>query len=730
MSVTLRVGDGDTVDAEDGAVHMDESTMEQLGVASGDAVEVRGSSATVARVGSTFKRDGGGSADDLDRVFVGDDIRSNANLASGDEVTIEGVTPTTAEGVVLAPTRSVSLQGGGDAVQRVLRGRPLREGDAVRVGLFGGKMSVTFEVRETTPSGAVVVGDGTTVELLEGPDAAVGDRQKLPDVDFDGVGGLDETVLEVRQLVEAPLNRPELFDRLQGHSPNGVLLYGPSGAGKTRIVGALANAVDAHVIAVTDPSTLAEYGDGDLSLEDIVEVAAERAPTLVVLDNLDALAPPREDATGRQGRAVSKLISTMDRLAEHDDIVVVGTTNRLSDIESSLRRGGRFDREVEIGVPDRRGRYEILGIHAEGLPVSEDVDVARIAARTHGFVGADIESLITEAVRNAVDRIPPQVTLGDDPVPDDLLERVVVTAADFEAAIDEANPSAMRDVQVERPDVRFADIGGLEDAKHELLRAVEWPLRYPDLFEKVGIETPKGLLLYGPPGTGKTMLVKAVANASDANFLSVNGPELLNRYVGESERGVREVFETARQNAPTIVFFDEVDAIASERGDGDNSVIERVVSQLLTELDGVQGRQDVVVVGATNRPDMVDTALLRPGRFEKLVEVPIPDATAREAVFEVHTRDVPLGDIDPAGLAADTEGYTGSDIEAVVREATMMAMEDTLRANEDVDPGSMDPDAVTVDHEHFERALETVGPSVDEEMRATYEAIDPDVHGG
>ena len=730
MSVTLRVGDGDTLDPEDGAVHMDESTMEKLGVDPGDAVELRGSGSTVAQVGSAFKVDGDGSADDLDRVYVSDDVRSNANVGSGDEVTLKGVTPTTAERVVLAPTRSVSLEGGADAVRSVLRDRPLREGDTVRVQLFGGSMRVVFEVRETTPSGAVVVGDDTEVELLEGPDAAIGDLRKLPDVDFSEIGGLDETVLEVRQLVEAPLNRPELFDRLQGHSPNGVLLYGPSGAGKSRIAGALANAVDAHAIAVTDPGTLSEYGDGDLSLDDVVEVAVERAPTLVIFDDLDALAPPREDATGRQSRAVSKLISTMDRLAEHDDVVVLGTTNRLDDIEPSLRRGGRFDREVEIGVPDRRGRYEILGIHAQGLPVSEDVDVTSIAARTHGFVGADIESLITEAVRNAVDRIPPQVTLGDDPIPDDLLERVVVTGADFEAAIEDANPSAMRDVQVERPDVRFADIGGLEDAKHELLRAVEWPLRYPDLFEKVGIETPKGLLLYGPPGTGKTMLVKAVANASDANFLSINGPELLNRYVGESERGVREVFETARQNAPTIVFFDEVDAIASERGDGDNSVIERVVSQLLTELDGVRGRQDVVVVGATNRPDMVDPALLRPGRFEKLVEVPIPDATAREEVFEVHTRGVPLGDVDPADLAAETEGYTGSDIEAMVREATMMAMEDTLRENDDVDPESMDPSAVTVDRKHFKEALAAVGPSVDEEMRAAYEEIDPDVRGG
>jgi len=729
MSVTLRVGDGDTLDPENGAVHMDEATMEELGVDPGDAVELRGSGATVARVGSAFKVDGDGSADELDRAYVSDDVRSNARVGSGDEVTVDRVTPTTADRVVLAPTRSVSLQGGGDAVRSVLGGRPLREGDAVRVQLFGGKMRVTFEVRETTPSGAVVVGDDTEVELLEGPDATVGDLRKLPDVEFSEVGGLDETLLEIRQLVEAPLNRPELFDRLQGHSPDGVLLYGPSGGGKSRIAGALANAVDAHVIAVTEPGTLTEYGDGDLSLDEVVEVAVERAPTLVILDDLDALAPPREDATGRQSRAVSKLVSTMDRLADHDDVVVLGTTNRLDDVEDSLRRGGRFDREVEVGVPDRRGRYEILGIHAQGLPVSEDVDVTSIAARTHGFVGADIESLITEAVRNAVDRIPPQVTLGDDPIPEDLLERVVVTGADFETALESANPSAMRDVQVERPDVRFADIGGLEDAKHELLRAVEWPLRYPDLFEKVGIETPKGLLLYGPPGTGKTMLVKAVANASDANFLSVNGPELLNRYVGESERGVREVFETARQNAPTIVFFDEVDAIAAERGDGDNSVIERVVSQLLTELDGIEGRQDVVVVGATNRPDMVDTALLRPGRFEKLVEVPVPDADAREAIFEVHTRGVPLGDVDLADLAAKTEGYTGSDIEAVVREATMMAMEDTLR-DDGVDPGSMDPGAVTVDGEQFTAALSNVGPSVDEAMRATYEAIDPDVRGG
>ena len=729
MSVTLRVGEGDALDTEDGAVHMDESTMAELGVDAGDAVELRGAGSTVARVGAAFRASGTGDGRDPGRVYLSDDVRSNADTGPGDEVTVDSVTPTTARRVVLAPTQSVSLQGGADAVRQMLADRPFREGDTVRVRLFGGSMRVVFDVRETTPSGAVVAGDDTEVELLESP-GADDDQAKLPDVRFADVGGLDDAVLEVRQLVEAPLNHPELYDRLQGHAPDGVLLHGPSGSGKTRIVGALANAVDAHVVAVTDPGTLSEYGDGDLSLEAVAETAIEQAPSLVVLDDVDALAPPREDASSRQSRAIARLVSVLDRLAEHDDVVVVGTTNRLDDVEDSLRRGGRFDREVEIGVPDRRGRYETLGIHAQGLPVSEDVDVGEIAARTHGFVGADLESLITEAVRNAVDRIPPQVTLGDEPIDDELLETVVVTGDDFEAAVEAANPSAMRDVQVERPDVRFADVGGLDDAKHELLRAVEWPLRYPELFENVGIETPKGLLLYGPPGTGKTMLVKAVANASDANFLSVNGPELLNRYVGESERGVREVFETARQNAPTIVFFDEVDAIASKRGDGDNGVVERVVSQLLTELDGVRGRQDVVVVGATNRPDIVDTALLRPGRFEKLVEVPVPGESAREEIFEVHTREVPLGDVDLAGLAARTEGYTGSDIEAVVREATMTAMEDRLRGNTDVDPDTMDPSSVAVEDGHFDAALSAVGPSVDEEMRAVYDEIEADLRGG
>ncbi len=730
MSVTLRVGDADTLSPEAGAAHLDDATMEELDVAVGDAVEVRGSATTVARVGAAFRADGDRDVEPVTRTYLGEDVRANADASDGDEVTLSAVTPTTADSVVLAPTRSVSLQGGADAVRTVLDGRPLQTGDTLSVQLFGGSMRVAFDVRETSPGGAVVVGEDTAVELLDGPDAEVGDRAMLPDVTFDEVGGLHDTLLEVRQLVEAPLNRPELFDRLQGHAPSGVLLYGPPGSGKSRIAGALANAVDAHVVAVTDLGTLAEYGDGDLSLEDIADIAVERAPTLVVLDDLDALAPPREDATGRESRTVSRLLSTLDRLADHDDVIVLGTTNRLDDVEGSLRRGGRFDREVEVGVPDERGRYEILGIHAQGLPVSQDVDVNRIAARTHGFVGADLASLVTEAVRNAVDRIPPKVTLGDDPIPEELLEKVVVSAADFDAAIESANPSAMRDVAVERPDVRFEDIGGLETAKHELLRAIEWPLRYPDLFEDVGIETPKGLLLYGPPGTGKTMLVKAAANASDANFLSVNGPELLNRYVGESERGVREVFETARQNAPTIVFFDEVDAIASERGGGDNSAIERVVSQLLTELDGIRGRQDVVVVGATNRPDMVDAALLRPGRFEKLVAVQVPDRDAREEIFAVHTRDVPLGDVDLDGLADRTEGYTGSDIEAVVREATMLAMEDTLRASENPDPDAVDASTVSVDREHFAAALDAVGPSVDEGMRETYDEIAADVDGG
>jgi transitional endoplasmic reticulum ATPase len=529
-------------------------------------------------------------------------------------------------------------------------------------------------------------------------------------------------------MIELPMRHPELFQQLGIEPPKGVLLHGPPGTGKTLMAKAVANEIDAYFTNISGPEIMSKYyGESEEQLREVFEEAEENEPAIVFIDEIDSIAPKRGETSGDvERRVVAQLLSLMDGLESRGQVVVIGATNRLDALDPALRRGGRFDREIEIGVPDKDGRKEILQVHTRGMPLNEDIDLDEYAESTHGFVGADLESLAKESAMNALRRIRPELDLESDEIDAEVLERLEVTETDFKDAMKGIEPSALREVFVEVPDVTWNDVGGLEDTKKRLRETIQWPLEYPEVFETMDMESPKGVLMYGPPGTGKTLLAKAVANEAQSNFISVKGPELLNKYVGESEKGVREVFSKARENAPTVIFFDEIDSIAGERGQnmGDSGVGERVVSQLLTELDGIEDLEDVVVIATSNRPDLIDSALLRPGRLDRHVHVPVPDEEARRAILEVHTRDKPLADdVDLDKLARKTEGYVGADIEALAREASMAASREFINS---VSPEEMAESLgnVRVAMDHFEHALDEINPSVTDETRERYEEIE------
>ncbi|MGZ7049728.1 MAG: CDC48 family AAA ATPase, partial [Methanobacterium sp.] len=520
------------------------------------------------------------------------------------------------------------------------------------------------------------------------------------DVTYEDIGGLKEEVKKVREMIEIPLKRPELFERLGISPPKGVLMHGPPGTGKTLLAKAVANESDSYFITINGPEIMSKYvGGSEERLREIFEEAEENAPSIVFIDEIDAIAPKREEVTGEvERRTVAQLLTLMDGLKARGQVMVIGATNRVDALDPAIRRPGRLDREIEIGVPDKDGRKEVLQIHTRGMPMEEDVDLDEISEVTYGFVGADLESLAKEAAMRVLRRILPEIKSDEEEIPKEVLQKIIVKKSDFKEALKEIQPSALREVLVQVPDIKWGDIGGLENAKQELQEAVEWPLKYPENFEKFGVRPPKGVLIYGPPGTGKTLLAKAVANESDSNFIAVKGPELLSKWVGESEKGVREIFRKARQTAPTVIFFDEIDSIASTRGGGatDSGVTQRVVNQLLTEIDGMEELQDVAVIAATNRVDILDPALIRAGRFDRHIKVEEPDADARLAIFKVHTKDMPLAaDVDLDYLAKNTEGYSGADIEAVCREAVML----TLRGN---------IDAVEVEMKNFKKAMKKV----------------------
>jgi transitional endoplasmic reticulum ATPase len=586
---------------------------------------------------------------------------------------------------------------------------PVAKGDIIVVPVLG--MGVELKVSSTNPSPIVMVTEGTVVEISTTPAKRI---EEVSGITYEDIGGLHEELQRIREMIELPLKHPELFRHLGIEPPKGVILYGPPGTGKTLIAKAIANETGAHFISINGPEIMSKfYGESEARLREVFQEAEQNAPSIVFIDELDAIAPKRGEVTGEvERRVVSQLLTLMDGLKSRGQVVVIGATNRIEAIDPALRRPGRFDREIRIGVPDRNGRREILLIHTRRMPLAEDVDLDELADITHGFVGADIAALVREAAMNALRRYLPEIDLEKEVIPAEVLEKIKVSREDFANALKTIQPSALREVVLEVPNVKWTDIGGLEAVKQELMEAVEWPLKYPEVFKRLGIRPPRGILLYGPPGTGKTLLAKAVATESQANFISVKGPEVLSKWVGESEKAVREIFRKARETAPCIIFFDELDSIAPRRGfHTDAGVTDRIVNQLLTEMDGIQSLKGVVVLGATNRPDILDPALLRPGRFDRVLYVPPPDKAARLAIFKIHTREMPLDeDVDLDILASVTEGYTGADIEAVVREAAMLAARENINAQK-------------VSMRHFEKALLKIKPSVGAEEKAEYDRI-------
>ncbi|ESP89084.1 CDC48 family AAA ATPase [Candidatus Halobonum tyrrellensis] len=712
---------------------IDRVAADELELSGGDYIRIAGDSTAIARVWPGYPED-----DNTGVVRIDGQLRQEAGVGIDDRVEIEAADVEPAERITIALPQQFGIRGNvGSIIRDKLSGQPVTQGQTIRfplgLGLMGGgSQAVPLKIASTAPSGTVVITDSTEVEISERPAEEITEGSatgaETPDVTYEDIGGLDRELEQVREMIELPMRHPELFKRLGIDPPKGVLLHGPPGTGKTLIAKAVANEIDAHFQTVSGPEIMSKYyGESEEQLREVFEDASENAPAIIFMDELDSIAPKREEAGGDvERRVVAQLLSLMDGLEERGEVVVIGATNRVDAIDPALRRGGRFDREIEIGVPDRDGRKEILQVHTRNMPLTDDVDLDAYAESTHGFVGADLESLAKEAGMNALRRIRPQIDLEADEIDAEVLESIEVTDNDVKDAMKGVEPSALREVFVEVPDVVWDDVGGLEGTKERLRETIQWPLDYPEVFEAMDMESAKGVLMYGPPGTGKTLLAKAVANESESNFISVKGPELLNKFVGESEKGVREVFSKARENAPTVIFFDEIDAIATERGrnSGDSGVSERVVSQLLTELDGLETLEDVVVVATTNRPDLIDSALLRPGRLDRHVHVPVPDEEARRKIFEVHTRNKPLADgVDIDSLARRSEGYVGADIEAVCREASMNASREFI---ESVTPEDIDDSIgnVRVTMEHFEQALDSVHPSVTDETKERYEEIE------
>jgi len=716
VSLELRVVEAYPGDSGRKIARMSPSAMSKLGVGTGDFVRVEANGrVVVARVWPL-------RGDDIDRNIIRIDgyLREALGVKTGDYVRvsrIDRIDPATR--VVLAPTEH-AIRFSRDFVEYVkeeLLNKPLSRGEVIVIPTYMGHLTLT--VVSTQPSQIVYVSQDTEVVVKETPVAPerVAPRG-VPRVTWEDIGDLEEAKERIREIVELPMKHPELFKHLGIEPPKGILLYGPPGTGKTLLAKALANEIGAYFITINGPEIMSKfYGESEERLRQVFKEAEENAPAIIFIDEIDAIAPKREEVVGEvEKRVVAQLLTLMDGLKERGKVIVIGATNRPEALDPALRRPGRFDREIEIRPPDKRARLEILQVHTRNMPLSEDVDLAKLAEMTHGYTGADLAALAREAAMSALRRFIKSQTVDlskAEEIPVEILRSLKVTMSDFLEAMKFVRPTLMREVFVEVPEVRWSDIGGLEEVKQELREAVEWPLRYPEVFEKMGVRPPRGVLLYGPPGTGKTLLAKAVATESGANFIAVRGPEVLSKWVGESERAVRKIFERARQVAPAVIFFDEIDSIATARGYRFDSsgVTDRIVNQMLTEMDGIQPLKNVVVIAATNRAELVDPALLRPGRFDRIIYVPPPDLNARKEIFKVHLRKVPLApDVNVDELASITEGYTGADIEAVVREAAM------LKLREKLEPGP-------VEMKHLLKALEKIRPSLTKEDMERYERI-------
>jgi len=720
--MTLRVAEAYHRDAGRGIARIGSDVMERLELVSGDIIEIQGKERAVAIVWPGYPDD------EKDIIRIDGNIRSNAGVGIDDRVVIKKVEAKPAKKMIIAPTQPVRVVGGERYLLQILEGRPVLKGQKIRVEMLGNPL--TFLITGTQPTGVVIVTRDTEVVLRE---KVAEEVRAVPHVSYEDIGGLKREIELVREMIELPLRHPELFQKLGIDPPKGVLLYGPPGTGKTLIAKAVASETDANFIPISGPEIMSKfYGESEKRLREIFDEAEENAPSIIFLDELDAIAPKREEVTGEvERRVVAQLLSLMDGLKARGQVIVIGATNRPNALDPALRRGGRFDREIEIGIPDRNGRLEILQVHTRGMPLAEDVDLKALADRTYGFVGADLASLCKEAAMHALRRILPEIDIEKE-IPPEIMEKLMVTKEDFEEGLKNVEPSAMREVFIEVPKIEWEDIGGLEKAKQEIKEAVEWPLKYPEVFEIMHTRPPKGILLYGPPGTGKTLLAKAVASKSEANFISIKGPEMLSKWVGESERAVRETFRKAKQAAPTIIFLDEIDSIAPVRGGsyGDSHVTERVISQMLTELDGLEELKDVVVIAATNRPDIVDPALLRPGRLDRWIYVPPPEKEGRKEIFAIHLKGKPLAeDVDLDALAEKTNEYVGADIEAICREATMLALREVLQPGMDREDAKKKAKKIKISKKHLEEAMKKVKPSARGEALKKFEEMSEDLLG-
>jgi transitional endoplasmic reticulum ATPase len=693
--VTLKVAETNPKFVGRGMALVDPKVMEELGLATGDVIEIGGKKKSYVLLWSSQSDDYGKKVIRIDGY-----TRNNIGVGIDDSVTIRKVSVKRAEQVILAPTEELNIVGLEEHLPELLEGRVVTKGDIIPLNIMGRRIG--FAVTSTSPSADSASLIDTNTEFVIGsvPKTA---GKGVPRVSYEDIGGLKNEVQKVREMIELPLRHPEIFERIGIEAPKGVLLHGPPGTGKTLLAKAVANETNANFYSIGGPEIISKfYGESEERLRETFKEAEENAPSIIFIDEIDSIAPKREEVSGDvEKRVVSQLLTLMDGIQSRGKLVVIGATNRPNAIDPALRRPGRFDREIEIGIPDEQGRLDILMIHTRGMPLTEDVDLASIARVTHGFVGADIEALSKEAAMRSLRRILPDINLEEPKIPVEILNKIKVTKQDFDEALRDVQPSAMREVLVQRPNVKWEDVGGLQKVKEELAEAIEWPLKHGELFMEADVKPPKGILLYGSPGTGKTMIAKAVATTSEANFISIKGPELISKWVGESEKGVREVFRKARQAAPCVVFFDELDAIAPRRGsEGDAHVAERVISQMLTEMDGLEDLKGVVVIGATNRPDIIDEALLRPGRFDRILEVPIPDKEARKQIFEVHTRKKPLdSDVNLDKLVEMTDGMTGADIAATVNAAAMTAIKEHLGKK---------AAKLRISMKHFESALDKV----------------------
>ncbi len=739
MEISLKVAEAQQDDIGQNSVRIGTPWMKQIGVRPGDFVEIEGNRKTVAKVDRAHPGDLG-----LNIIRMDGTTRKNAKAAIGENVIVRKAEVYEADVVNLSPLSSISIRGAENVIGRLLLDRAISKGDIITLGsggrssfasFFGddndimrifentafpsfqfGFSELRFLVTSTSPKGFVVITENTDVNISPEP-VKLSEESRVKHVSYEDVGGLSDEVSKIREMVEMPLKHPEIFMRLGITPPRGVLLYGPPGTGKTLLARAVADESDAHFITINGPEVMSKWvGDAEKKLREIFDEAEKNAPSIIFIDEIDAIATKREESIGEvEHRVVSQLLTLMDGLKSRGKVIVIAATNRPNAIDPALRRPGRFDREIMFGVPNEKGRLEILNIHTRNMPLDKSVDLGYISKITHGFVGADIESLIKEAAMNVIRRNINELNVKEgENIPKTALEKLIVTMDDFREALRFVRPSAMREVLVERPSVGWDDVGGLDQVKAQLKEAIEWPLKHPDSFRKIGITPPKGILLYGPPGTGKTLLARAVAHETESNFIAIKGPEIYNKYVGESEKRIREIFDKARQVSPSIIFIDELDSIASSRSNYEgNNATEQVVNQLLTELDGIEPLKNVIVIGATNRVDKVDSAILRTGRFDNIVFVPPPDEDGRREILKVYMNKMPIeGNKEELinFLVKKTEGYVGSDIERLAKEAGMNALRSNISAS-------------NVTKEDFEKALDLVRPSLTPEDAKKYEEM-------